>query len=146
MATINMKERIVMRAVYEMVNNKDSALIEIEQIWERIRTRKYLKFLRKKTKWDNAQTGKLFVIDKPIEKNKIRDILFVLAYAEYFTITSAQNKGKEVFVIDMTEKGKNFLRDERDRRKNIILIISRTIALAVLGSLVTFILKLIIYG
>jgi hypothetical protein len=68
----------------------------------------------------------------------------VLAYAEYFELISAKDSDREVFVINMSDKGKNFARDEHDRKKGIYLIITRTVALAVLSFLVSMILRAIL--
>ncbi|HEY8424313.1 MAG TPA: hypothetical protein VIL23_06140 [Clostridia bacterium] len=144
MATINHRERIVMRAIYDLMQGRDSALLSDEQIYSAIKEKKYIKFFRKKTNVSDAQAGKFFVKDKPISIDCIKDIMYVLNYAEYFDLTTAMDKGKEVYVIDMKEKGKNFLRDERDRKKHIVFLISRTIALAVLSFLVSMILKSLI--
>ena len=144
MATINRKERIVMRAIYDCMMGQDSALLSIDEIYSKVNTRRYIKFLKKKTNYDQAEVGKFFVKDKPIPKDDIKDILYVLAYAQYFELTSAKDSDREVFVINMSDKGKNFLRDERDRRKSIYLIITRTVALAVLSFLVTMILRAIL--
>ena len=144
MATINKKERIVMQAIYDCIAGRESALLGIDEIYAKINTRKYIKFLHKKTNYEQAGIGKIFVTDKPIKKDDIKDILFVLAYAQYFELTSAKDSDREVFVINMSDKGKNFLRDEHDRRKSIFLIITRTVALAVLSFLVTMILKAIL--
>lgn len=144
MATINRKERIVMHAIYDCIAGRESALLSIDEIYSRINTRKYIKFLHKKNNYEQAEIGKIFVTDKPIKKDDIKDILFVLAYAQYFELTSAKDSDREVFVINMSDKGKNFLRDEHDRRKSIFLIITRTVALAVLSFLVTMILKAIL--
>lgn len=144
MATINRKERIVMHAIYDLMQGKDSAILSIDQIYSNIKVKKYIKFLRKKTNLPEAEVGKFFVKDKPMAQDSINDILYVLSYAEYFELTTAMDKDKQVYVIDMKDKGKNFLRDERDRKKNIWLLISRTVALAVLSFLVSMILRSIL--
>ncbi|HEY8390077.1 MAG TPA: hypothetical protein VIL26_03905 [Clostridia bacterium] len=141
MATINFRERIVMRAIYEAMQGRDSALLKIDEIYSKINPRKYIKFLKKETNYEEAEVGKFFVKDKPIKKEDIKDILYVLEYAQYFNLTTAKDSDQEVFVIDMLDKGKNFLRDEKDKRKSIYLIIARTVALAVLSFLVSMILK-----
>ncbi|HEY8419394.1 MAG TPA: hypothetical protein VIL03_03060 [Clostridia bacterium] len=144
MATINRKERLVMRAIYDLMQGKDSSILSAEQIYANIKEKKYIKFFRKKTNLPDAIKGKFFVKDKPISQDSIKDIVYVLNYAEYFDLTTAMDKDKEVFVIDLKDKGKNFLRDERDRKKNIMLLITRTVALAVLSFLVTMILKMLL--
>ncbi|HHW90326.1 MAG TPA: hypothetical protein GX745_05445 [Clostridiales bacterium] len=144
MATINRKERLVMRAIYDLAQGKDSALLSDEQIYSKIKPKNYIKFFKKKTNSQDAQAGKFLIKDKPITQDSIKDIVYVLSYAGYFELTTAMDKDKPVYVIDMTDKGKNFLRDERDRKKNIYLLISRTVALAVLSFLVTMILKAIL--
>ncbi|HEY8443989.1 MAG TPA: hypothetical protein VIL24_04245 [Clostridia bacterium] len=144
MATINRKERMVMRAIYDLMQGKDSAILSAEQIYSNIKEKKYIKFFRKKTNLPDAQKGKFFVKDKPISQDSIKDIVYVLNYAEYFDLTTAMDKDKEVYVIDLKDKGKNFLRDERDRKKHIMLLITRTVALAVLSFLVTMLLRMLL--
>lgn len=145
MATLNSKEKAVMKAVYTAVGSKNSAILSIDEIWDKIGYKKYPKFYHKKKNDENAVVGKAFISDKPIEKESIRDILYLLEYAQYLELTRATEAGAEVFVINLLDKGKNFERDERDRKKSIITIIVRTVALAVLSFVVGLVLKLIFY-
>jgi hypothetical protein len=48
MATINRKERLVMRAIYDLAQGKDSALLSDEQIYSKIKPKNYIKFFKKR--------------------------------------------------------------------------------------------------
>ena len=66
-----------------------------------------------------------------------------LSQENYISVVNSDKNGKLVYCISVLVKGKAFIREQENAKKNLTIMIVRTVALAVLSFVVGIILKAI---
>lgn len=114
---LSKKEALVMNYIYSMCAGKESVLISPQDI-------------------TTACMDKYDLTNVEIEQ-----ILNGLALDNYIDVINSDKKGKLVYCITLKQKGISYKRDSQQRKKSAILLIMRTVLLAILSFTVGVILK-----
>lgn len=78
-----------------------------------------------------------------IREVEVQSILDGLVQENYITVVNSDKNGKLIYCISIQAKGKSFIREQANAKKNLTLTIVKTVALAVLSFVVGIILKAI---
>lgn len=113
------KEKLVMDFVYSKCENQESVLISPTDI-------------------ATACMDKYDLTNVEIEQ-----ILNGLSLDNYIDVINSDKKGKLVYCISLKQKGISYKRDNEQRKKNVAMLITRTVLLAILSFIVGVILKAI---
>lgn len=116
---LNGKEKKVMQFVFNSCAGKKSCLIEPEDI---------LNSLQPKYEINNIE---------------LDQILNGLVLENYIDIVNSDKNGKLVYCVSLKSKGEGFERERKNAKKNLYLILTRTIILACISFAITLILKAI---
>ncbi len=76
-----------------------------------------------------------------IEREELEKILENLCSDGYFDFILSDRKGERVYCISLTEKGKGYLRSVKELKRNVLLRVCLTAALAVMSFVIGVILK-----
>lgn len=94
-----------------------------------------------------AAAGKTILEPTPSSAKRRRKIKGVVDSEETLAPEPVAERGdREVFVVSLKDRGKNFPREEKDRVKGLVLKVVSTVAFAVLSLVVTMILRAIFAG
>ncbi|MBE5746358.1 MAG: hypothetical protein E7359_03620 [Clostridiales bacterium] len=116
---LNKIEKQVMKYFYNRCCNKESCLIRPEDI-------------------------KISLIpDLEINDTELDRAVNNLIYDGYIDLVVSDNKGLPVYCVSLKSKGQAFLREMENTKKENRYLIIRSIALAVLGVVATWLIKLI---
>lgn len=85
-----------------------------------------------------------FASDKFIMTTEDLDgIMRNLEYDNYIDLTRTDKKGEQVFIVGLKTKGEAFYRELTNNKRTWYFLITRTIMLAILSFIITFLLGLI---
>lgn len=116
---LSKKEHIVMNLIYSKCQNSESVLISPSEI----------------------STACLDKFD--LTNIEIDQILSGLMLDGYIDVVNSDKKGKLVYCITLKQKGASYKRDLDQKKKTTIVLITRTVLLAILSFTVGLILKAI---
>ncbi|MBR2468255.1 MAG: hypothetical protein IKB42_04365 [Clostridia bacterium] len=116
---LNGKEKKVMQYLYTTCLGKRSSLIEPDDI---------LNFLQ--PKYD-------------INTNELDQLLNALVLENYIDLVNSDKNGKLVYCISLKTKGEGYERERKNAKRNLYLILTRTIVLACISFAFTLLLKAI---
>ena len=116
---LNRKEKKVMQFLYDNCLGKKSSLIEPDDI---------LNYLQPNYDVNNIE---------------LEQILSALVLEDYIDMVNSDKNGKLVYCISLKSKGEGFLREQQNAKKNLYIILSRTVILACISFAVTLLLKAI---
>ncbi len=116
---LNRKERRVMQYLFNVCNGKRSSLIEPEDIQN---------FLQPKYEVNNIE---------------LDQILNALVLENYIDLVNSDKNGKLVYCVSLKTKGEGYERERKNAKKNLYLILTRTVILACISFAITLILKAI---
>ncbi|MBQ2864478.1 MAG: hypothetical protein IJE91_03325 [Clostridia bacterium] len=116
---LNGKEKRVMQYLFDCCSGKKSCLIEPDDI---------LNYLQPKYEINNIE---------------LDQILNALVLENYIDLVNSDKNGKLVYCISLKTKGEGFERERKNAKKNVYIIVTRTIILACISFAVTLILKAI---
>lgn len=116
---LNGKEKRVMQYLYTTCVGKKSSLIEPEDIQN---------FLQPKYDINNIE---------------LEQILNGLVLENYIDLVNSDKNGKLVYCISLKAKGEGYERERKNAKKNVYLILTRTVILACVSFVITMILKAI---
>lgn len=116
---LNRKEKFAMTYIFNKCDGKESVLISPEEL---------LNFLN--SKYD-------------LKLADVTEIVNALVLENYISMVLSDKKGKTIYCISLDKRGESFVRDMENSKKNITMLIVRTILLAVLSFTVGMILKAI---
>ena len=116
---LNGKEKKVMQYLFDRCSGKKSCLIEPDDI---------LNYLQPKYEINNIE---------------LDQILNALVLENYIDLVNSDKNGKLVYCISLKTKGEGFERERKNAKKNVYIIVTRTIILACISFAVTLILKAI---
>ena len=114
---LSKKESLVMNYIYSVCKNKDSVLVSPNEI-------------------ATACMDKYDLTTVEIEQ-----ILNGLALDNFIDVVNSDKKGKLVYCISLKQKGVSYKRDNEQKKKTAVWLITRTVLLAVLSFIVGIILK-----
>ena len=117
---LNRKEKKVMQFLYENCSGKQSCLIEPDDI---------LNYLQPKFDVNNIE---------------LEQILSALVLENYIDMVNSDKNGKLVYCVSLKSKGEGFLREQQNAKKNLYIILTRTVILACVSFAVTLLLKAIL--
>ncbi len=118
---LNKVEKQIMKYFYNRCFNKESCLIKPEDI-------------------------KISLIpDLEINDTQLDRAINNLIYDGYIDLVATENKGYPVYSVSLKSKGQAFLREMENTKKENRYLIIRSIALALLGVCVTWLIKLIFH-
>ena len=109
-------EKKVMQLLYDHSKNKDAILISATDLF--------------------LQLG-----DKKISVSQIEKIIIDLNTDGYFDLVYSDRHGQVVYCISLTVKGKNFLRDQKLIKRNLIYKLVVTIVFAFISFIIGVILR-----
>lgn len=112
------KEKMVMDYIFDKSNGKDSVLISFKEITD-VLTKNLL------------ETSDV----------EIDEIMQNLSLDGYINVILSDKKGKPIYCVSLDKKGVSWRRDAENRRKTTIMLVVRTVLLAVLSFAVGLILK-----
>lgn len=115
------KEKIVMDYIFDKASGKESVLIAVIDL---------LDFLGKDT-------------DSNIEQSELDGILQNLSLDGFVNVIMSDRKGKPIYCISLEKKGESWKRDKENRKRTSMMLIVRTVLLAVLSFVVGLVLKAI---
>jgi len=116
---LNKVEKQIMKYFYSRCYNKESCLIKPDDI-------------------------KISLIpDLEINDTELDRAVNNLIYDGYIDLVVSDNKGSPIYCVSLKSKGQAFLREMENTKKENRYLIIRSIALALLGVAVTWIIKLI---
>ncbi len=78
-----------------------------------------------------------------VEREELEKILENLCSDGYFDFILSDRKGEKVYCISLTEKGKGYLRSVKELKRNVLLRVCLTAALAVMSFVIGVVLKAI---
>ena len=118
---LTFKEKYVMEYVYQKCQGKKSCLISPREIIS-------------------------FTADKyVISTEELEKIMTNLSYDNYIELFKSDKKGNPVFCVSLKLKGEGFHRELTNNKRNWIFWIGRTAILAVISTLVGYLIKLIFF-
>src|SRR5574344_941424 len=100
---LSKKEKMTMQYLYSLCNGKTSVLVSPSDI-------------------QNALASKY-----EVEKIEIDDIMDSISLEGYITLIMSDKKGKPIYCVSLTHKGEGYTREVSNKKKGIVLIITRTI-------------------
>ncbi|MBO4936714.1 MAG: hypothetical protein J6C90_00100 [Clostridia bacterium] len=116
---LNSREKYVMKYLYQKCMGKKNSLITPREVIS-------------------------FVSDKFIMTTEDLDgIMRNLEYDNYIDLTRTDKKGEQVFIVGLKTKGEAFYRELTNNKRTWYFLITRTIMLAILSFIITFLLGLI---
>lgn len=118
---MNKKEKIVMDYIFDKASSKDSVLISVDELES---------FVEGETNTNVGQT-------------ELDEILQNLSLDGYVNVITSDRKGKPIYCISLEKKGESYKRDKENRKRTSMLLIVRTVLLAVLSFVVGLVLKAI---
>lgn len=83
-------------------------------------------------------------LDVEIREDDLEPLFYNLSLEGYFDYEKADFKGDAMYLFTLKDKGLSYDRDKRNKRRSLIIKIVSTIAFALLGVLVRFIIGAII--
>lgn len=83
-------------------------------------------------------------LDVEIREDDLEPLFYNLSIEGYFDYEKADFKGDAMYLFTLKDKGLSYDRDKRNKRRSLIIKIVSTIAFALLGVLVRFIIGAII--
>ena len=113
------KEKIVMEYIFKKCKNKESVLMTCEELIN------------------------LFPEKIDVGKVEIDEIIENLVLDHYITMILSDKKGKPIYCVSLDKKGESWERDNENRRKDTIKLVTRTVLLAILSFAVGLLLKAI---
>lgn len=116
---LSKKEKLVMRFILENCLEKDTCLLSPLDIAHSLEPRYNVKDI------------------------EIKVILDGLVQENYISLVNSDKNGSLVYCISVLAKGKAFIREQANAKKNLTLAIVRTIGLAIISFIVGIILKAI---
>lgn len=117
---LSQKEKYVMEYVYQQCTGKKSKLISPREIVS-------------------------FAADKYVLYPKELDqIMTNLSFDNYIDLVRSDKLGEPVFVVSLKMKGEGFHRELSNAKRTTLWLLGRTIILAVIGSIITLVVKAII--
>ncbi len=114
---LSKKEKSVMNYIYSKCENQESVLISPQDI-------------------ATACMDKYDLTNVEIDQ-----ILNGLVLDNYIDVINSDKKGKLVYCITLKQKGVSYKRDNEQRKKTAVMLITRTVLLAILSFIVGVILK-----
>lgn len=116
---LNGKEKKVMQYLFDACSGKKSCLVEPDDI---------LNYLLPKYEINNIE---------------LDQILNALVLENYIDLVNSDKNGKLVYCVSLKTKGEGFERERKNAKKNVYIILTRTIILACISFAVTLILRAI---
>ena len=105
----------------------------------------YQKCMGKKNSLITPREVISFASDKFIMTTEDLDgIMRNLEYDNYIDLTRTDKKGEQVFIVGLKTKGEAFYRELTNNKRTWYFLITRTIMLAILSFIITFLLGLIL--
>ena len=117
---LSKKEKIVMQYIYSNCQKKGSCLLSSSDISSAV-----------------AESCDLSLYE-------VDEIISNLVLENYITAVNSDKNGRPVYCISLNSKGASFERDRQNQKKQIIKIVIRTVLVACLSFVLTFILKSIL--
>lgn len=114
------KEKVVMDYIFERANGKESVLIGVEELAD---------FL-------SPYIGK-------VSNEMLDQIMQNLSLDGYISVIMSDKKGKPIYCVSLERKGESWRRDNEKRKQTTIMLVVRTVLLAVLSFVVGVVLKAI---
>lgn len=115
------KEKIIMDYIFDKTSGKDSVLIPVDEM---------LLFLSDASFSNIAQP-------------ELDEILQNLSLDGYINVIMSDRKGKPIYCINLEKKGESWMRDKENRKRMTMMLVVRTVLLAVLSFVVGIVLKAI---
>lgn len=76
-----------------------------------------------------------------LSEQEVKDIVDNLVLDGYISMILSDKKGKTIYCISLDKKGESFERDRENEKKNLRVLIIRTILLAILSTFVGLLIK-----
>ncbi len=118
---MNKKEKIVMDYIFDKASGKESVLISVEEL---------AGFYENQTNTN-------------VEQSDLDDILQNLSLDGYVNVITSDRKGKPIYCISLEKKGESYKRDKENHKRTTMMLVVRTVLLAVLSFVVGLVLKAI---
>jgi DNA-binding MarR family transcriptional regulator len=115
------KERYIMEYLYQRCTGKNSCLINPREII-------------------TFASDRYIMYPQEIEK-----IVTNLVYDNYIEVDKSDKKGEMVYCVSLKLKGQGFHRELVNNKRTIMSAVGRTVILAILSFLITWILKILIF-
>ena len=80
---------------------------------------------------------------KQIQEGEVDESIKNLVLDGYVDVVYSDKKGQTVYCVTLLEKGQAFVREQQNTKKNITILVVRTVLLAVLSFIVGLVLKAI---
>lgn len=114
------KEKILMDYIFDKANGKESVLIAVEDV---------VRFV-----------GENF---SGVDRDEVDQLMQNLVLDRYITLIMSDKKGKPIYCISLDKKGESWVRDNENKKRTTIMLVVRTVLLAVLSFVVGVVLKAI---
>lgn len=115
------KEKIIMDYIFDKASGKESVLIAVDEM---------LAFL-------------VGVSSSNITQHELDEILQNLSLDGYVNVIMSDRKGKPIYCVNLEKKGESWVRDKESRKRTTMMLVVRTVLLAVLSFVVGLVLKAI---
>jgi len=119
---LNKIEKQIMKYFYNRCINKESCLIKPDDI-------------------------KISLLpDLEINEMQLDRAINNLIYDGYIDLVASDNNGSQIYCVSLKNKGQAFLREMENTKKENRYLIIRTLALAALSAIVTWLIRIIFFG
>ncbi|MFQ6724401.1 MAG: hypothetical protein ACLRFE_03625 [Clostridia bacterium] len=118
---LSRKEKYIMEYLYQRCTGKNSCLINPREII-------------------TFASDRYIMYPPEVEK-----IVTNLVYDNYIEVAKSDKKGEMVYCVSLKLKGQGFHRELVNDKRTIMVAVGRTVVLAVLSFLITWILKILIF-
>lgn len=114
------KEKYVMEYVYQQCTGKKSKLISPREITS-------------------------FVADKyVIMPNELEQIMTNLSFDNYIDLVKSDKAGEPIYCVSLKSKGEGFHRELSNAKRTTVMLLGRTVILAIISAVVTLLIKLLV--
>ena len=118
---LSRKEKYIMEYLYQRCTGKNSCLINPREI---------ITFASDR-----------YIMHKP----EVEKIVTNLVYDNYIDVAKSDKRGEMVYCVSLKLKGQGFHRELVNNKRTIMVAVGRTVLLAILSFLITWILKILIF-
>ena len=118
---LSRKEKYIMEYLYQRCTGKNSCLINPREI---------ITFASDR-----------YIMHQP----EVEKIVTNLVYDNYIDVAKSDKKGEMVYCVSLKLKGQGFHRELDNNKRTIMSAVGRTVLLAILSFLITWILKVLIF-